>query len=64
MSHATERAACHIARVTDDMDIVGGKSPLSVAAAAIYMATQVGNHFSAPCFSVRLKIFVLELPPL
>ena len=41
MSMAVQRAASHIARKAVEMDIVAGKSPISVAAAAIYMASQV-----------------------
>lgn len=41
MSIAVQRAATHIARKAVEMDIVAGKSPISVAAAAIYMASQV-----------------------
>lgn len=36
-----QRAATHIARKAVEMDIVPGRSPISVAAAAIYMASQV-----------------------
>lgn len=36
-----QRAATHIARRAVEMDIVAGRSPISVAAAAIYMASQV-----------------------
>lgn len=36
-----QRAATHIARKAVEMDIVAGRSPISVAAAAIYMASQV-----------------------
>lgn len=39
-----QRAATHIARKAVEMDIVAGRSPISVAAAAIYMASQV-NYF-------------------
>lgn len=35
-----QRAATHIARRAVDLDIVPGRSPISVAAAAIYMASQ------------------------
>lgn len=38
-----QRAATHIARKAVDMDIVPGRSPISVAAAAIYMASQVNK---------------------
>lgn len=41
MSISVQRAATHIARKAVEMDIVAGKSPISVAAAAIYMASQV-----------------------
>ncbi|CAG0890528.1 unnamed protein product [Darwinula stevensoni] len=36
-----QRAATHIARKAIELDIVPGRSPISVAAAAIYMASQV-----------------------
>jgi len=36
-----QRAATHIARKAVELDIVPGRSPISVAAAAIYMASQV-----------------------
>lgn len=41
---AVQRAATHIAKKAVDMDIVGGRSPISVAAAAIYMASQASAH--------------------
>lgn len=50
MSNVVQRAATHIARKAADMDIVAGKSPISVAAAAIYMASQV-TLFDPFCFS-------------
>ena len=36
-----QRAATHIARKAVELDIVPGRSPISVSAAAIYMASQV-----------------------
>ena len=36
-----QNAAVHIAKKAVDLDLVGGRSPLSLAAAAIYMASQV-----------------------
>ena len=36
-----QKAATHIATTAVDIDIVPGRSPISVAAAAIYMASQV-----------------------
>lgn len=38
---AVQKGATHIARKAVDLDIVPGRSPISVAAAAIYMASQV-----------------------
>jgi len=35
-----ETAATHIARLANELDLVSGRSPISVAAAAIYMASQ------------------------
>lgn len=46
-----QRAATHIARKAVEMDIVPGRSPISVAAAAIYMASQVE-------YSLENKFFV------
>lgn len=40
-SNSVQRAATHIAKTAVDLDIVAGRSPISVAAAAIYMASQV-----------------------
>ena len=40
-----QRAATHIARKAVEMDIVAGRSPISVAAAAIYMASQVSDTY-------------------
>ncbi|XP_050701478.1 transcription initiation factor IIB-like [Eriocheir sinensis] len=38
-----QKAATHIARKAVDLDIVPGRSPISVAAAAIYMASQASD---------------------
>ena len=38
-----KKAATHIAKRSVDLDIVPGRSPISVAAAAIYMASQASN---------------------
>ncbi|TRY63995.1 hypothetical protein TCAL_00793 [Tigriopus californicus] len=38
-----QRAATHIAKTAVDLDIVPGRSPISVAAAAIYMASQASS---------------------
>lgn len=41
LPNMVQRAATHIARKAVEVDIVPGRSPISVAAAAIYMASQV-----------------------
>lgn len=41
LPNAVQRAATHIARKTSELNIISGRSPISVAAAAIYMASQV-----------------------
>ena len=41
-----QRAAAHIARKAVELDIVPGRSPISVAAAAIYMASQASDEKS------------------
>lgn len=45
LPNMVQRAATHIARKAVEMDIVPGRSPISVAAAAIYMASQVSKTF-------------------
>lgn len=45
LPNMVQRAATHIARKAVEMDIVPGRSPISVAAAAIYMASQVHFNF-------------------
>ena len=40
-----QQAATYIARKAVEMDLVPGRSPISVAAAAIYMASQVSFFF-------------------
>jgi transcription initiation factor TFIIIB Brf1 subunit/transcription initiation factor TFIIB len=42
-----QKAATHIARKAVELDIVPGRSPISVAAAAIYMASQVRIFYIA-----------------
>lgn len=41
LPNMVQRAATHIARKAVELDVVPGRSPISVAAAAIYMASQV-----------------------
>ena len=43
LPNSVQKAATAIARAAVDLDIVPGRSPISVAAAAIYMASQVGT---------------------
>ena len=38
------KIAQHIAKSTVDMDIAPGKSPISIAAAAIYVSTMISKH--------------------
>lgn len=46
LPNMVQRAATHIARKAVEIDIVPGRSPISVAAAAIYMASQVCIFFN------------------
>lgn len=41
LSRDIQKAATHVAKAAVDLDLVSGRSPISVAAAAIYMASQV-----------------------
>ncbi|XP_023707441.1 transcription initiation factor IIB [Cryptotermes secundus] len=43
LPNMVQRAATHIARKAVELDIVPGRSPISVAAAAIYMASQASE---------------------
>lgn len=47
LPNSVQRAATHIARKAGELDIVSGRSPISVAAAAIYMASQVISFVSS-----------------
>jgi len=44
LPNSVQKAATSIARAAVDLDIVPGRSPISVAAAAIYMASQASEH--------------------
>jgi len=48
LNNKVQRAATHIAETAGNIDIVCGRSPVSVAAAAIYMATQLSEDPKAP----------------
>lgn len=54
LSRDVQKAATHIACKAVDTDIVAGKSPISVAAAAIYMASQVRSS------STRLQMIIVR----
>lgn len=56
-----QRAATHIAKKAVEMDIVPGRSPISVAAAAIYMASQVCRGVSFPSESFHCPVISIEL---
>lgn len=43
LPNMVQKAATHIARKAVELDIVPGRSPISVAAAAIYMASQASS---------------------
>lgn len=58
LPNTVQKAATAIARAAVDLDIVPGRSPISVAAAAIYMASQVTSKqlfiiASRHCFQKR-----------
>uniref|UniRef100_A0A0L8GCL9 Transcription initiation factor IIB n=2 Tax=Octopus bimaculoides TaxID=37653 RepID=A0A0L8GCL9_OCTBM len=44
MTNQVQKAATHIAKTAVDLDLVPGKSPVTVAAAAIYMASQASEN--------------------
>lgn len=57
LPNMVQRAATHIARKAVEIDIVPGRSPISVAAAAIYMASQVWK-IVVLCFCDDRHLFV------
>ena len=44
LNHDVQKAATTIAKRAVDLDLVSGRSPISVAAAAIYMASQASKN--------------------
>ena len=60
LSREVQKAATCIAKKSVDLDIVPGRSPISVAAAAIYMASQVkmrlvsGSYY---CYLTQMILF-------
>lgn len=48
LPNLVQRTASYIARKAVELDIVPGRSPISVAAAAIYMASQVSDNKKTP----------------
>lgn len=59
LPNMVQRAATHIARKAVDIDIVPGRSPISVAAAAIYMASQVCNYTLTIFYNNIHSIFII-----
>merc|ERR1712109_217048 len=43
LSKSTQKAATYVAKQAERLDIVPGRSPISIAAAAIYMASYASN---------------------
>lgn len=56
LPNMVQRAATHIAGKAVELDIVPGRSPISVAAAAIYMASQV-TSFAISKFKINTIIY-------
>lgn len=56
LPNMVQRAATHIAGKAVELDIVPGRSPISVAAAAIYMASQV-TSFAISKFQINTIIY-------
>uniref|UniRef100_A0A182NLK1 Transcription initiation factor IIB n=1 Tax=Anopheles dirus TaxID=7168 RepID=A0A182NLK1_9DIPT len=48
MPMSLQKAATHIAQSAVEMDLVAGRSPISIAAAAIYMASQTSANVLTP----------------
>merc|ERR1719430_2686748 len=44
LDRQVQKAATYIAKTATDLDIVSGRSPISIAAAAIYMASQASDN--------------------
>lgn len=57
LPNMVQRAATHIARKAVEIDIVPGRSPISVAAAAIYMASQVHKTVVTLQSAVKRELF-------
>uniref|UniRef100_A0A8D0G8R5 Transcription initiation factor IIB n=1 Tax=Sphenodon punctatus TaxID=8508 RepID=A0A8D0G8R5_SPHPU len=55
-----QMAATHIARKAVELDLVPGRSPISVAAAAIYMASQASAEKRTQKGNILLDFFLLE----
>lgn len=63
LPNMVQRAATHIARKAVELDIVPGRSPISVTAAAIYMASQVKgilSYFSINWNLLQISDFTLQ----
>lgn len=62
LPNSVQRAATHIARKAGELDIVSGRSPISVAAAAIYMASQVRRQENLKQLILVLNAKYLPFP--
>lgn len=56
-----QMAATHIARKAVELDLVPGRSPISVAAAAIYMASQASAEKRTQKGNILTSVFLLSL---
>lgn len=63
LPNMVQRAATHIARKAVEVDIVPGRSPISVAAAAIYMASQVRGIMVTLHSAIKQALFYLLFYP-
>lgn len=63
LPNMVQRAATHIARKAVEIDIVPGRSPISVAAAAIYMASQVRGIMMTLHSAIKQALFYLLFYP-
>lgn len=63
LPNMVQRAATHIARKAVEIDIVPGRSPISVAAAAIYMASQVRGIMMTLHSAIKRALFYLLFYP-
>ena len=58
LPQSVQKAATHIARKAVELDIVPGRSPISITAAAIYMASQVRVHITKIIHSLIMHLIL------